>query len=64
MMFAKLCIAFAQSSLATARRSSGVNVPDQHVYKAAGPRQGIECRGLILSNASAVCCGMLVSGRS
>eukprot|EP00913_Durusdinium_trenchii_P028091 g26337.t1 len=36
MMFAKLCIAFAQSSLATARRSSGVNVPDQHVYKVVG----------------------------
>ena len=34
MMFAKLCIACAQSSLGTARRAAGVNVPDQHVYKA------------------------------
>ena len=33
-MLVKMSLAVALGSLGTARRASGVNVPDQHVYKA------------------------------
>lgn len=36
MMLVKMCISIALGSLGTHRRASGVNVPDQHVYKASG----------------------------
>ena len=33
-MFVKMSLAVALGSLGNARRAAGVNVPDQHVYKA------------------------------
>eukprot|EP00434_Breviolum_minutum_P011948 symbB.v1.2.010533.t1/scaffold641.1/size177546/7 len=36
MMLVKMCISIALGSLGTHRRASGVNVPDQHVYKVVG----------------------------
>ena len=39
MMLVKMCISIALGSLGTHRRASGVNVPDQHVYKASGCRR-------------------------